>query len=75
MVFGSTLVHGLSVAAISIFVHFTRDGGERAQVIGGETDPLHGMQHEDSEGEETQSDEELMNDGWSERRRRIALPT
>lgn len=74
VVFGSTLVHGLSVAAISIFVHFTRDGGERARVVGGETEPLHGMQHEDSEGEETQSENELENDGWNERTSRIALP-
>ena len=71
IVTGSIMVHGLSVAAISLFAHFNRDGGRRADVIGGETDPLYGMVHEDSEGEETQSDEE--DDGWEERRNRIVL--
>ena len=71
VVFGSTLLHGLSVAVISIWAHFRRDDGERAEVIGGETEPLHGMQHMDSEGEETQSEDE--DDGWSERQHRIAI--
>lgn len=75
VVFGSTLVHGLSVAAISIYVHFTRDGGDRARVIGGETEPLHGMQHEDSEGEERQSEDEFEDDGLSAGGNRIALPS
>ena len=73
VVMGSTLVHGLSVAAISIFVHFTRDGGERARVMGGETDPLQGMNHDDSGEELSQSENE--DDGWDERHTRIALPS
>lgn len=58
VVFGSTLVHGLSVAFISLWDHFRREGKERATEVGGETEPLSGMIHEDSEGEETQSDED-----------------
>lgn len=72
IVMGSTLVHGFSVAMLSLYGHYTRSGGQRARQIGGEVEPLHGMQHQDSEGEEVQSesdeDEERGNDGG-----RIAL--
>jgi NhaP-type Na+/H+ or K+/H+ antiporter len=52
VVLGSTMVHGLSVAAITIGGHYSRKDGERAPLIGQETDRLHGMDHgsgEDSE--------------------------
>ncbi|KAI9722853.1 MAG: hypothetical protein M1828_004419 [Chrysothrix sp. TS-e1954] len=73
IVFGSTIIHGCSVAAMSFYIHFTRKRSDRAPVAGAETDPLYGMVHEDSEGEETQSEDD--EDGWEERRRRIVLPT
>ena len=66
IVLGSTIIHGLSVAAISVIGHFRRGDGERASEFAGETEPLHGMVHEDSEGEETQSESE--DDGDNERR-------
>ena len=49
---GSTLVHGLSTLAISIGGHFTRHEGERAPLIGAESDGLSGMIFdEDEDGE------------------------
>ncbi|KAI9817414.1 MAG: hypothetical protein M1827_001023 [Pycnora praestabilis] len=51
IVMGSTLVHGLSVAIISLGSHFSRHREERAPLLGGETDPLHGMIHEGGGGE------------------------
>lgn len=51
VVVASTLVHGLSVLALSIAGHFRRDEGERAPLIAAETDPLTGMVHSDSEDE------------------------
>jgi len=46
VVLGSTMVHGLSVAAISIGGHYSRKDDERAPLIGAETDALRGMDHE-----------------------------
>lgn len=43
IVMGSTLVHGLSTLVISIGGHFARREGERAPLIGGESEGLHGM--------------------------------
>lgn len=51
VVVASTLVHGLSVLALSIASHFRRDASERAPLIAAETDPLTGMVHEDSDEE------------------------
>ena len=51
IVLGSTMVHGLSVLAISVGSHYTRKEGERAPLIGGESDVLHGMDHEGGGGE------------------------
>ncbi|KAF2812044.1 Na/H antiporter-like protein, partial [Mytilinidion resinicola] len=51
VVLASTMVHGLSTLAISIVGHLARDEGERAPLIGAETDGLGGMVHEDSEEE------------------------
>lgn len=52
IVMGSTLVHGLSTLAISIGGHFTRHEGERAPLIGAESDGLSGMIFdEDEDGE------------------------
>ncbi|KAF6232278.1 hypothetical protein HO173_009383 [Letharia columbiana] len=51
IVLGSTMVHGLSVAAISVGSHYARKEGERAPLIGGESDGLYGMVHEGGGGE------------------------
>ena len=51
VVLGSTVVHGLSVAAISVGIHFRKKEGERAPLIGGETDPMAGMQHDEGNGD------------------------
>jgi len=52
VVMGSTFIHGLSVAAISVGGHYTRKQGERAPLIGAETEGLEGMVHEDTEESE-----------------------
>ena len=51
IVLGSIMVHGLSVAAISVVGHFSRHEDERAPFIAGENDPLFGMIHEGGGGE------------------------
>lgn len=51
VILGSTMVHGLSVAAISVGGHYTRKEGERAPLIGAESEGLHGMIHEGGGGE------------------------
>ncbi len=51
VILGSIMVHGLSVAAISVGSHFSRKEGERAPLIGAETEGLHGMVHEGGDGE------------------------
>ena len=51
VILGSVMVHGLSVAAISVGSHFSRREGERAPLIGAETEGLYGMVHEGGGGE------------------------
>lgn len=51
IILGSTMIHGFSVATISVFSHYSRREGERAPLIGGETDGLCGMIHEGGGGE------------------------
>lgn len=51
IVLGSVMIHGFSVAVISVFGHYSRRKGERAPLIGGETDGLFGMIHEGGGGE------------------------
>ena len=46
IVFGSTLVHGLSVLVVSLYGSLVRPKEERASILAGETDPLTGMEHE-----------------------------
>ena len=62
VVFGSTLVHGLSVLALSIYDHFRRPKEHRSELLAGEDDPLVGMEHHggggDSEPEDEDEDEE-----------------
>ncbi len=41
------MVHGLSVVAISVGGHFSRGKGERAPLIGGESEGLEHMVHDD----------------------------
>jgi len=52
VVLGSTMVHGLSVAVISVVGHFQRHKGERARLLGGETERLHGFDHGEEEDSE-----------------------
>ncbi|PQE29877.1 na(+) h(+) antiporter 2 protein [Rutstroemia sp. NJR-2017a WRK4] len=51
VVLGSTMVHGLSVVAISLGGHFQRKDEERAPLLGGETDGLEAMVHEEGGGD------------------------
>ena len=51
IILGSTMVHGLSVAAISVGSHYTRKEGERAPLIGQESEGLLGMVHDVGGGE------------------------
>ena len=51
IVLGSIMIHGISVAFISVGSHYSRPKGERAPLIGGEMDGLEHMVHEGSEGE------------------------
>jgi NhaP-type Na+/H+ or K+/H+ antiporter len=69
IVLGSTLIHGLSTLAISLGGHFSRKEGERAPLIGGETQGLHGMvfdEEEEGTDEETgnEEDEEAEDRGY-----------
>jgi NhaP-type Na+/H+ or K+/H+ antiporter len=48
-VLGSTMVHGLSTLIVSVGLHVKRPDGERAPLIGAETDGLEGMIHSDTE--------------------------
>ncbi|KAL1592444.1 hypothetical protein SLS59_009797 [Nothophoma quercina] len=59
IVLGSTLIHGLSTLAISLGGHFSRKEGERAPLIGGEREGLHGMIFDE---EEEGTDEEGENE-------------
>ena len=51
IVFGSIMIHGISVAFISVGSHYSRPKGERAPLIGGEMDGLESMVHEGGGGE------------------------
>lgn len=53
IVLSSIMVHGLSVAVISVGSHFSRPKGERAPLIGGEMDGLGAMVHEEGSGAES----------------------
>lgn len=70
MVLGSVLVHGLSTLVISIGGHFARKEGERAPLIGTETEGLHGMIFDE---EDEQRREENEDDGDEEDAMRNAL--
>lgn len=52
VVLGSTMVHGLSTLAVSVGLHIRRPEGERAPLIGGETEGIEGMVHSDDESED-----------------------
>lgn len=56
VVLGSTMVHGLSVVAITVGSHFSRKEGERAPLIGGEHEGLDDMDQAGSESEDIYSD-------------------
>ncbi|KAF2719653.1 Sodium/hydrogen exchanger [Polychaeton citri CBS 116435] len=56
VVFGSTLVHGLSTLVLSIIGHFSRPKDERASLLAAEDDPLDGMVH-DYRGSEDEDEE------------------
>ncbi|EKG10011.1 Cation/H+ exchanger [Macrophomina phaseolina MS6] len=56
IVLGSTMVHGLSTLAISVGSHYTRKEGERAPLIGGETEGFEAMVHEGDEDEVEQDE-------------------
>jgi NhaP-type Na+/H+ or K+/H+ antiporter len=57
VVLGSTVVYGLSTLVISIAGHFARHEGERAPLLGQETDGLDAMNH-DPETEDEASENE-----------------
>ncbi|KAK4540165.1 hypothetical protein LTR36_009751 [Oleoguttula mirabilis] len=62
IVFGSTLVHGLSVLAFSLAHHFQRPAEKRAAILAAEDDPLEGMEHEGGGGD-SEPDSEEEEDG------------
>lgn len=72
IVMGSTLVHGLSTAVISIFVHLRRRKEHRAGFPGTEEEPLGGMDH-DGDSEEEAEEEAQVEEEWGERRGRLVL--
>ncbi|KAL9632104.1 MAG: hypothetical protein Q9164_005523 [Protoblastenia rupestris] len=51
VILGSTMIHGLSVAAISVGSHYTRKEGDRAPLLGQESEGLGGMVHGDGDGD------------------------
>jgi NhaP-type Na+/H+ or K+/H+ antiporter len=63
IVLGSTVVHGLSVAAMSVGIHLRRPKEERDHWIGGETEPIGGMVHEESDIEEEEQEESFEERG------------
>ncbi len=58
IVLGSTMVHGLSTAVISVGSHFSRHKHNRADFPGGETEALGAMEHEIGDGDSEPSSEE-----------------
>lgn len=63
IVVGSTLVHGFSVAFVSIGLSFTRKAEDRAGWLGGETEPIGNMVHEDEDREEEEEAAEYEEEG------------
>jgi NhaP-type Na+/H+ or K+/H+ antiporter len=64
VVLGSTMIHGFSTLAVSIGGHFSRKEGERAPLIGGEVEGLHGMVFDEDENgsvQEYEEEEEAVN--------------
>lgn len=55
-VFGSTMVHGLSVLVMSIYSSLLRPKEHRAPYLAAETDPLGGMEHDGGDGASVESD-------------------
>ena len=51
VVMGSTFVHGLSTVVITLSGSMSRNKGERAPLLGQETDNLDAMEHEEGDGE------------------------
>ena len=51
VVSGSTMVQGISVLVLSLGSHISRPSGERAPLIGAETDAFRTTEHEGDEGE------------------------
>lgn len=51
VVFGSTIVHGVSVGAITIASHFSKPEGERAPLLAQEEAGLEEMNHSDGDGD------------------------
>ncbi|MCJ1228291.1 hypothetical protein MMC12_004952 [Toensbergia leucococca] len=51
VVLGSIMVHGLSVAVISVVGHYSRGKDKRDTIVGGEIEPLLGMVHDEGGGE------------------------
>lgn len=58
IVFGSTLVHGLSVLVMSVYSHLVRPKHQRSDLLAAETDPLGGMDHEGGDGDSIIDDSE-----------------
>lgn len=58
IVLGSTMVHGLSVLALSILSHFRKPKSERSSILAAETAPLDHMVHEEGDGSSEPSDDE-----------------
>ncbi|KAK7711128.1 hypothetical protein SLS57_008218 [Botryosphaeria dothidea] len=58
IVLGSTMVHGLSTLAISVGSHYARKEGERAPLIGGETEGFEDMGHTDDDDDDDDEEEE-----------------
>jgi len=62
IVFGSTLVHGLSVLVLSVLSHFMRPKDKRAGLLAAETDPLDGMVHGVGDGGSEPEDESELDE-------------
>lgn len=62
IVFGSTLVHGLSVLVLAVVSHFSRPKHRRAGSLATETDPLSGMVHDVGGGESEPENESELED-------------
>ncbi|EMC92091.1 hypothetical protein BAUCODRAFT_275912 [Baudoinia panamericana UAMH 10762] len=58
IVFGSTMIHGLSVLVLTLASHFSRSKERRSGLLAGEDDPLDGMEHQGGGGDSEPEDEE-----------------